>query len=205
MTDPSDSDPIDRLRFALWGETDEATERVARALSGDGGDALRREIEQYQKMRDAFVTADRATPPRELMDKVLARLVGTPAAPSVIIEPERIVWQPATPQWSAAGVRNGIGDDVNLVWAFRNLRLSAVLHGTSRADRYALSGRLFLDQRPAPERPITLFVDLDEAGRTTTNPFGEFEFGENDGIRFGLRVGEGADASHVELRGTEGW
>ena len=59
-------------------------------------------------------------------------------------------------------MRIGIGDDVNLVCAFRNLLLKTILHGCELPDRYALSGSLVSnDSLPVIGEPITVSWETD--------------------------------------------
>ena len=104
------------------------------------------------------------------------------------------------------GLRALTGADINLVCAFGAYRLSAVMHSSERPDRFGLSGQIVQDgARPAVGVSVALLVDRVVVARTHTDEFGEFEFFEHDGDRFGVRVGDGPSAASIELKDDSGW
>lgn len=204
MTKPDHPDEADLVRFLAVGAVDEGTRAIERRVAGGDADLVRRLREALQ-VKDALVAAHAARPPRELFERTRAAVIAAVREREDFGEHDRPVYV-AERQQRFAGVRSSIGADINLVCTFGAYRLNAVLHGTDQPDRFALSGQLIEDEaRPVVNLPVALLVDRSIAERSQTDEFGEFEFGEYDGERFGIRVGDGKAAASIELKGDSGW
>ena len=194
MTDPPHPDPIEQLRYALWGAVDDATAEVERHVSVERCAACGDEIDTYRRIRGVLSEARSAVPSEQALARV-RDAVSEEAGVGASIE-----WLKAEPVLMHAGYRAGPDDDVQTVCISRNFHLDAVLHKADGPGFYAMTGQV-LDQEsdPVVGASVTLFVDLRPRDSTQTDVFGEFAFDAHRGQRFGVRVGTDAAAHHVEI------
>lgn len=187
-----------RRRYALFGVIDAATASVETELASDADGSIGREIESYRGLRKLFEQAEASAPPASVVERTIRMLREKRSFPTGVFRAEVTR--------KLVGVRAAIGEDINLVCAFGNYRLNAVLHGGGHPDQFALSGQLVLgDAEPVCSLAVALFVDGSEVEATRTDEFGEFEFGVHGGERFALRVGEGDHVAGIELKGESAW
>jgi anti-sigma factor RsiW len=199
MNEDSHPDPDARLHFALWGAHDPATEEVQRHVRMDGCRACAAEVRSYQKMRHLLRTALTAGP-SEAARAEMRRWLDAQLTDS----PVEVDWLAATPVHTAVGVRAGASADRQLVCDTGEYHLDVLLHPRGPSRRFAVTGQVILPgDDPAAGVTVTLYLDRRPVAETITNRFGEFDFEAFDGSRFGVRIGEGATARHVEVWAAE--
>lgn len=194
MSEGSHPDPIEQLRYALWGVVDAQTEAVGQHVGEEGCGECHREIRAYQGIREVVGEAEMAVPSPGVLNRVRDAVVqeaGTAA---------EIEWLRAEPVLVYAGYRAGPDDDLQFVCVARDLHLDAVLHAAGQPQMYAVTGHVLDSEKlPVADIPVTLIVDLRPSGTTRTNTFGEFDFDPRRGTRFGVRIGDEGEARHVTL------
>jgi hypothetical protein len=188
-------DEVERLRIALWDSACEPAAGAARHVGSCdecGADAYHRRI------RDAFRRWSAAEPSAAALS--LAReFARVPDAAGVCD------WIVATPVTGLAGVRSAITADRHVVAEAGGLSVDVVLQAAGRRGEFAVAGQTSLAGGvPAADLDVTLFVDRRPVADATTDAFGEFAFGPFSGERWGVRLGAGAGAPHVEILSAAG-
>ncbi len=188
-----------RLHYALWGAHDAATEEVQHHVRTDGCRACAAEVRGYQKLRHLMRTALTAGPSAEALASVRRMLenVRREGVPDVD-------WQVAHAVTSGAGLRGAVSADQQLVCETGEYHLDVLLHPRGATRRFAVTGQVILPgDDPASNVLVTLFLDRRPAAETRTNRFGEFDFEAHEGGRFGVRIGTGSQARHIEVWAAE--
>lgn len=188
MDEAQHPDEIERLRAALWADGTGACEEAAGHCEQCAEDVL-----YHRRLRDAFRRRDDAEVPAITMQRALS--VAREEADAATI-----AWIPAYPAGSFAGQRGAATAEVHVACRAAGLGLEMVLCPSGPSGRYALSGQALRDDAtPATGLEVTLFVDRRRTAATRTDAFGEFAFDPARGDRFGVRLGSGVDAAHVEI------
>ena len=204
MTDSERLDEESVVRFAVHGAVDDACRDIERRFL-EGEPAIVEGVQFARRTRALLEFVDDAAPPPELVDRTWSAMKAAIGATDRVSEIDVPVFR-AVRFEQHLGLRALTGADINLVCAFGAYRLSAVMHSSERPDRFGLSGQIVQDgARPAVGVSVALLVDRVVVARTHTDEFGEFEFFEHDGDRFGVRVGDGPSAASIELKDDSGW
>lgn len=192
MSETQHPDEVERLRLALWGDrvgSDVAVSHV-RACASCSAD-----VERSRRTRDAFRRWAGAAVP----EPVLRRAAETARSADDLGAAE-VDWVLAVPLTGAAGVRGVTASDLHFLCDAGGYTVDIVLHRSGSPGRYALSGQaLRSDASAAAGVDVTLYVDRRRRAEVTTDSFGEFAFDALPGTRYGLRVGGGDQAGHVEI------
>lgn len=196
MTETSHPDPIQLLRYALWGAVDADAAVVERHAAVGGCRPCAEQLTEYHRTRDDLGHLVGATPSEEMMIRARA-VVSEWCVAGVQTE---VDWLQAEPVLAVAGVRAVPGDDLQVVCSLDDVTLHAVLHAQDSAGTYAVTGQLVANgDTPLASVPVSLFIDQDSGDEGRTDEFGEFRFSAKRGQSFGLRIGDGPDATHVAL------
>ncbi len=191
-----DSDPIDEVRNALWGEVDDGSRRVGRRIAREGADGpVGRRVETHRRLRDVFSRIEAGAAPPELKAWLQREVAARRAE-----EPEvDVSWLVASPVLAGAGIRSSAGDQL-LACVFSGGELLAQVHVEDDGGACAVTGRLLgPDRKPVSARPVALYVDRRLREAVVTDERGEFTFDDRRGLAFGVCVGEGAGAVHIAL------
>jgi len=191
-----ETDPVDEINYALWGEVDDATRRAGDRVAGERADGpASQNIEAHRRLREVLERIETNRTPPELK-AWLRRAVGDRRPEPAEMD---VSWIAATPMAMPTSMRGGTSERL-FACAVDDGELRAQVHVEDGGAACAVTGRLVgPDRKSLAGRAVELFVDRGPCEAAVTDERGEFSFDARRGTAFGVRVGEGPRAAHVSL------
>jgi hypothetical protein len=191
-----ETDPVDEINYALWGEVDDAARRAAERVAAEGPDGpTAARLAAHRRLREVLERIEAGRAPPELKEWLLRAVGERRPAPADV----DVSWISATPMAMPTSLR-GAATERLFSAAFDGGELRAQVHAEEGGAACAVTGRLLgPDRKSLAGRAVELFVDRGPIESAVTDEQGEFAFDARRGSEFGVRVGDGAGAVHVSL------